>query len=75
MFTIRPGQSDTRRAFLKVGAMGLGMFGLPSLLRGNPGPEKPWVRDKSVVWVWLGGGPCTRRGIRVRTTRPGIAAS
>jgi len=37
--------------------MGLGALGLPALLRGNPGAEKPWVRDRSVVWVWLGGGP------------------
>jgi hypothetical protein len=37
--------------------VGLGTLGSPSLLRGNPGAEKPWVRDRSVVWVWLGGGP------------------
>jgi hypothetical protein len=42
---------------LQVGAFGLGAFGLPELLCGNPFADKPWVRDKSVVWLWLGGGP------------------
>lgn len=57
MFTIRPDQCSTRRSFLKVGALGLSGFGLPSLLQGSPAADKPWVRDRSVVWVWLGGGP------------------
>jgi hypothetical protein len=57
MFTIRPDRGCSRRAFLRVGALGLGSLGLPALLRGDPAAEKPWVRDRSVVWVWLGGGP------------------
>lgn len=57
MFTIRPDNRSSRRAFLRVGAFGLGAIGLPALLRGNSFADKPWVRDKSVVWLWLGGGP------------------
>ncbi len=59
MFTIRSGYSDgcSRRAFLRVGAAGLGTLSLPRLLRGGEPGDKPWVRDKSVVWLWLGGGP------------------
>lgn len=57
MFTIQPDNRSSRRAFLRVGAFGLGALGLPELLRGNPFSDKPWVRDKSVVWLWLGGGP------------------
>ena len=59
MFTIRPGDSGgrSRRAFLRVGAAGLGTLSLPRLLRGGEPGDKPWVRDKSVVWLWLGGGP------------------
>lgn len=57
MFTIRPDHCSTRRSFLKIGALGLGGLGLPSFLQGNPAADRPWVRDKSVVWLWLGGGP------------------
>ena len=58
LFTIRPDPSGlSRRAFLRVGALGLGGFGLPALLRGSPTADRPWVRDRSVVWLWLGGGP------------------
>ena len=56
MFTI-DSTTHSRRAFLRVGAAGLGALGLPGLARGNTAPDKPWVRGKSVVWLWLGGGP------------------
>ena len=56
MFTIKSA-THSRRAFLRVGAAGLGAHGLPGLLRGKPASDKPWVRGKSVVWLWLGGGP------------------
>jgi hypothetical protein len=56
MFTISS-TTHSRRAFLQVGALGLGALGLPGLLRANTTHDKPWVRGKSVVWAWLGGGP------------------
>lgn len=57
MFTLRPDDRCSRRAFLRLGALGLGALGLPPLLHGQPAADKPWVRDRSVVWLWLGGGP------------------
>lgn len=47
-----------RRDFLKVGALGLGGFLLPDLLRARAAatPGRP-ARDASVVWLWLAGGP------------------
>ncbi len=87
MFCIREENTHTRRAFLRVGAFGLGVLGLPALLHGNP-VDKPWVRGKSVVWLWLGGGPPQAEtwdpkpdapdGVRtmfgtVKTSLPGIA--
>ncbi len=48
-----------RRDFLKVGALGLGGFTLSDLLAARQcaaasGEQAP---QKSVVWLWLGGGP------------------
>ena len=61
MFTIRANNACSRRTALRVGAMGLGSLGLPGLLSGSSFSErlsdKPWVTGKSVVWLWLGGGP------------------
>ena len=49
----------TRRDFLKVGSLGMGGLGLPSLLaaRAQAAQSGLPVKDTSVVWLWLGGGP------------------
>ncbi len=49
----------TRRDFLKVGTLGMGGLGLPSLLaaRAQAAQSGLPVKDTSVVWLWLGGGP------------------
>ncbi len=49
----------TRRDFLKVGTLGVGGLGLPSLLaaRAQAAASGQPVKDTSVVWLWLGGGP------------------
>src|SRR5207248_1789916 len=50
---------STRRDFLKVGALGLGGFLLPDLLRARAAARqagKP-TKNTSVVWLWLAGGP------------------
>jgi hypothetical protein len=50
---------STRRDFLKVGALGLGGLALPDLLRARAAERAAGksVRNTSVVWLWLGGGP------------------
>jgi len=52
-------QGWTRREFLRVGSLGAAGLSLPALLAAKAGaagrPE--WVRDKSVVLLFLQGGP------------------
>ena len=49
---------NSRRNFLKVGALGLGGLTLPALLqaRAEASAEGRTVKDTAVVWLWLGGG-------------------
>lgn len=51
-------EGNSRRDFLKVGALGLGGLTLPALLaaRANAAAAGQSVKDTSVVWLWLGGG-------------------
>lgn len=48
-----------RRDFLKVGALGMSGLTLPGLLRQRAiaASTGETVKDTSVVWLWLGGGP------------------
>ncbi|MDA1016811.1 MAG: DUF1501 domain-containing protein, partial [Planctomycetota bacterium] len=50
---------NTRRDFLKVGALGTGALTLPNLLRSRAQAAGKGVSlpDTSVIWLWLGGGP------------------
>jgi hypothetical protein len=52
-------EGTTRREFMKIGALGAGAFSLPQLLaaRAQAKAAGQPVKDTSVVWVWLGGGP------------------
>jgi len=57
--TTRNCEGTSRRNFLKVGTLGLGALSLPNLLRARAlarEDNRP-VKDTSVVWLWLGGGP------------------
>jgi hypothetical protein len=49
----------TRRDFLRIGALGAGGLALPSLLqaRAAAAAQKQPVKNTSVVWLWLSGGP------------------
>ncbi|MBI2804295.1 MAG: DUF1501 domain-containing protein [Planctomycetes bacterium] len=85
----RRGLDATRRDFLKVGALGLGGLTFPWLL-GNPARgagARDYVRDKSVVFLFLSGGasqfetfdpkmtaPAEFRSLNgeIRTSLPGI---
>ncbi len=57
--TYRDCDGATRRDFLKVGALGTTGLGLSSLLaaRSEAASAGKTVKDTSVVWLWLGGGP------------------
>jgi hypothetical protein len=65
MLTVRTGRShrdcegNSRRDFLKVGAIGLGALTLPNLLRlkAEAAADGQALQDKSVIWLWLSGGP------------------
>jgi len=48
----------TRRDFLKVGMLGLSGLMLPDLLRAQAAARAAGksTRNKSVIWLWLGGG-------------------
>ncbi|QDU95588.1 DUF1501 domain-containing protein [Lignipirellula cremea] len=50
---------NTRRDFLRVGAIGASALTLPNLLRSRAAAAESQqsLRSKSVIWVWLSGGP------------------
>lgn len=52
-------EGSTRRDFLKVGALGAGALTLPHLLRARAEAAAAGqdVKDTSVIWLWLSGGP------------------
>ena len=52
-------EGTTRREFIKIGTLGMGTVALPGLLaaRAQAAAAGRDVKDTSVVWVWLGGGP------------------
>ena len=52
-------EGNSRRDFLQIGALGLTGLTLPGLLRtraaaAGAGEE---IKQKSVIWIWLAGGP------------------
>ncbi len=57
--TGRDCEGGSRRDFLKVGALGLTGLSLSGLLRCRAAAAAAGqsVKDTSVVWLWLGGGP------------------
>ncbi|MCH8828165.1 MAG: DUF1501 domain-containing protein [Planctomycetes bacterium] len=61
----------TRRDFLKIGGLGMGAIGLPGLMaaRADAAQKGSPIKDTSVVWLWLGGGPT-----HVETFNPNMTA-
>jgi len=52
-------QGNSRREFLKIGSLAMGGLSLPGLLRmkSAAAAQGSSLKDVSVVWIWLGGGP------------------
>jgi uncharacterized protein (DUF1501 family) len=60
-----------RREFLKVGALSLGGLSLSSLLAGrNHAAEKPLLKDRSVIFLFLHGGPSQTETFDPKMTAP-----
>ena len=59
MFTIHSGNQHSRRAFLRVGALGLGGLTLSQLLaaKGAAAESRSTVTGKSVIFLHMHGGP------------------
>ncbi len=70
--TSRNCEGSRRRDFLKVGALGLGGLALPDLLRARAAAKEDGrdVKDTSVVWLWLGGGPTQVETFDPKMTAP-----
>src|SRR5437764_322090 len=57
MLTIGAGGPFHRRAFLKVGGLALGGLALPELLAARAAAPSRTVADRSVIFLFLHGGP------------------
>ena len=52
-------EGTSRRDFLKVGSLACGSLTLADMLRARSEAREAGstVKDTSVIWLWLGGGP------------------
>ncbi len=52
-------EGNSRRDFLRIGALGLTGLTLPGLLRTRAAAAEAGeeIKQKSVIWIWLAGGP------------------
>ncbi len=61
----------TRRDALRVGTLGLGGLTLADMLRLKRAPAgQDAVKDTSVIWIWLGGGPTQIETFDPKMTAP-----
>ncbi|HLJ94994.1 MAG TPA: DUF1501 domain-containing protein [Gemmataceae bacterium] len=62
----------TRRDFLKIGALGMGGLLLPELLRARAATTAAGLatKNRSVIWLWLGGGPTQVETFDPKMTAP-----
>ena len=66
-------EGGRRRDFLRVGGLGLGTLSLAQLMQGRAvGAPRPAVNasDKSVIWLWLSGGPTQIETFDPKMTAP-----
>ena len=65
-------EGSSRRDFLRVGGLGLGSLSLANLLHGKAKAAEQGIQtsDKSVIWLWLGGGPTQVETFDPKMTAP-----
>jgi hypothetical protein len=65
-------EGSSRRDFLRVGGLGLGSLSLANLLQRKAKAAEQGVQtsDKSVIWLWLGGGPTQLETFDPKMTAP-----
>ncbi|MDA1231598.1 MAG: DUF1501 domain-containing protein [Planctomycetota bacterium] len=65
-------EGTSRRNFLRVGGLGLGGLSLANMLQGRASAATRGVSgsDKSVIWLWLGGGPTQIETFDPKMTAP-----
>jgi uncharacterized protein (DUF1501 family) len=65
-------EGSSRRDFLRVGGLGLGSLSLANLLQRKAKAAEQGIRtsEKSVIWLWLGGGPTQLETFDPKMTAP-----
>jgi len=65
-------EGSSRRDFLRVGGLGLGSLTLANMLQGKAKAAEQGIgtSDKSVIWLWLGGGPTQVETFDPKMTAP-----
>jgi len=65
-------EGSSRRDFLRVGGLGLGSLSLANLMQRKAKAAEQGIRtsDKSVIWLWLGGGPTQVETFDPKMTAP-----
>jgi hypothetical protein len=59
-----------RRAFLRVGSLALGGLSLPGLLAARAATSRPLLTDRSVIFLFLHGGPSQTETFDPKMTAP-----
>ena len=70
-------EGTSRRDFLRVGGLGLGSLSMANMLQGKAATAARGVSgsDKSVIWLWLGGGPTQIETFDPKMTAPSVYRS
>ena len=69
-------EGTSRRNFLRVGGLGLSSVSLGNLLQQKARAAEQGIRtsDKSVIWLWLSGGPTHVETFDPKMTAPAARA-
>jgi len=70
MFTFSDRRGGTRRDFLRVGGMGLAGMAVPNLLRAASTQYGELLKDRSVIFLFLHGGPSQLETFDPKMTAP-----